>query len=58
MPFTPSFSHTLGPLELEVMRIVWAHDGPITIRTADLGADKQVDGGRRGPVLCASRGSV
>ncbi|TCO80134.1 phosphoenolpyruvate--protein phosphotransferase [Plasticicumulans lactativorans] len=23
---------------------------PITIRTADLGADKQVDGGRRGPV--------
>ena len=35
MPFTPSFSHTLGPLELEVMRIVWAHDGPITIRAIE-----------------------
>ena len=35
MPFTPSFSHTLGPLELEVMRIVWAHDGPITIRAVE-----------------------
>jgi predicted transcriptional regulator len=30
MPFTPSFTHTLGPLELEIMRIFWAHEGAMS----------------------------
>jgi predicted transcriptional regulator len=30
MPFTPSFTHTLGPLELEVMRVLWAHDSAVS----------------------------
>ncbi|PWV61791.1 phosphoenolpyruvate--protein phosphotransferase [Plasticicumulans acidivorans] len=33
------------------LHVIKTLDGrPVTIRTADLGADKQVDGGRRGPV--------
>jgi predicted transcriptional regulator len=30
MHCTPRFSYTLGPLELEVMRVLWAHDGMIS----------------------------
>ncbi len=32
MPFTPSFSHTLGPLEREIMDVVWSLDRPVTVR--------------------------
>ena len=26
------FPYVLGPRELEVLRIIWAHDGPVTVR--------------------------
>ena len=35
VPFIPSFTHTLGPLELEVMRVVWTHNAPVTVRKVE-----------------------
>ncbi|HMW28127.1 phosphoenolpyruvate--protein phosphotransferase [Plasticicumulans sp.] len=47
-PDTPDEEEHLASY-LHVIRTL-GPEQPITIRTADLGADKQVDGGRRGPV--------